>query len=187
MQVKRFDIAGPVEITPQRFADDRGYFSETFNASRLESEGIREAGWPQDNQSYSQHAYTLRGLHFQLPPFAQAKLVRVLRGSILDVAVDIRPGSPGYGKWMSATLTASGFNQLYIPAGFAHGFLTLEPHVEVAYKVTAPYSKAHDRSIRWNDPAIGIAWQLPGDAAPVLSAKDAEAPLLSEIAGQLIW
>ena len=126
----------------------------------------------------------LRGLHFQVAPFAQDKLVRVLRGSIFDVAVDLRQGSPDYGKWVSCVLSANARNQLLVPRGFAHGFLTLEPDAEVFYKVSAPYAPECDRGIRWNDPQIGIAWPLEG-REPVLSAKDAAAPLLSGIAGQI--
>ena len=185
MEVKRFEIEGPAEIVAHRHTDDRGYFCETFNAQRLAGLGIAEPAWVQDNQSFSERIYTLRGLHFQLPPFAQAKLVRVLRGSIFDVAVDIRKASPTFGKWIAATLTAERFNQLYIPAGFAHGFLTLEANVEVLYKVSAPYSKWHDRTIRWDDPAIGISWPLENGGQPLLSGKDANAPTLGDVAEQL--
>jgi dTDP-4-dehydrorhamnose 3,5-epimerase len=135
--------------------------------------------WVQDNQSFSKPANTLRGLHFQLPPFAQAKLVRVLKGSIFDVAVDIRKSSTSFGKWVAATLTAGEFNQLYIPAGFAHGFLTLEPDVEVFYKVSAAYSKPHDRSIVWDDPDLQISWPLAYGKIPTLSEKDSSAPAFS--------
>ena len=179
MEVKRFEIEGPAEILAYRHTDERGYFCETFNAQRLAGLGIAEPAWVQDNQSFSERIYTLRGLHFQLPPFAQAKLVRVLRGSIFDVAVDIRSASATYGKWIAVTLTAERFNQLYIPAGFAHGFLTLEANVEVLYKVSAPYSKPHDRTIRWDDPAIGISWPLENGAQPLLSDKDANAQTLA--------
>ena len=179
MEVKRFEIEGPAEIVAQRHTDERGYFCETFNAQRLAGLGIAEPAWVQDNQSFSERIYTLRGLHFQLPPFAQAKLVRVLRGSIFDVAVDIRKTSPTFGKWIAATLSAERFNQLYIPAGFAHGFLTLEANVEVLYKVSAPYSKPHDRTIRWDDPAIKISWPLEKGSQPLLSDKDANAPTLA--------
>ncbi len=175
MEVKRFEIEGPAEIVAHRHTDERGYFCETFNAQRLAGLGIAEPAWVQDNQSFSERTYTLRGLHFQLPPFAQAKLVRVLRGSIFDVAVDIRKTSPTFGKWIAGTLSAERFNQLYIPAGFAHGFLTLEANVEVLYKVSAPYSKPHDRTIRWDDPDIKISWPLENGVRPLLSGKDANA------------
>jgi dTDP-4-dehydrorhamnose 3,5-epimerase len=139
-----------------------------------------DVDWVQDNQSRSTAVFTLRGLHYQEPPFVQAKLVRVLRGRILDVAADIRHGSPTFGEWAALEVSAAAFNQIYVPAGFAHGFLTLEPDTEVFYKVSAPYSAQHDRAIRWDDPAIGIRWPLEGQA-PVLSAKDREAPLLAEV------
>ena len=179
MEVKRFEIEGPVEIVAHRHTDERGYFCETFNAQRLAGLGIAEPAWVQDNQSFSERTYTLRGLHFQLPPFAQAKLVRVLKGSIFDVAVDIRKTSPTFGKWIAVTLSAERFNQLYVPAGFAHGFLTLEANVEVLYKVSAPYSKLHDRTIRWDDPDIGISWPLEKGSQPLLSHKDANAQTLA--------
>lgn len=184
MEVKRFEIDGPAEIVPRCHTDERGYFCETFNAERLAGLGIAEPAWVQDNQSFSERIYTLRGLHFQLPPFAQAKLVRVLRGSIFDVAVDIRKTSPTFGEWIAVTLSAERFNQHYVPAGFAHGFLTLEANVEVLYKVSAHYSKPHDRTIRWDDPAIGISWPLANGAQPSLSAKDANAPTLGAVAEQ---
>ena len=136
----------------------------------------------QDNQSYSAEKGVLRGLHFQVAPFAQDKLIRVLRGSIFDVAVDIRNGSPTYGKWVACVLSAETFNQLLIPKGFAHGFLTLEPDIEVLYKVSAPYSPQCDRGICWNDPAIGIAWPLDRGQQPMLSDKDAAAPKLADVA-----
>ena len=179
LDVQRLPIREVIEIRPRKFGDDRGFFAETFNCDRFAAAGI-DIDWIQDNQSFSAPLGTLRGLHFQLPPFAQDKLVRVLRGRILDVAVDIRGGSPTYGKWVSAELSAEAFNQLLVPAGFAHGFLTLEPDTEVLYKVSAPYSSAHDRSIRWDDPDIAIDWPLAG-AQPVLSAKDRDAPFLRDM------
>ena len=133
----------------------------------------------QDNQSYSKDVFTLRGLHYQEPPFAQDKLVRVLRGRILDVAVDIRRGSPSFGRWVAVELSAEAFNQLLVPVGFAHGFLTLQPDTEIFYKVSAPYSGSHDRSIRYDDPALAINWPLEGNT-PVLSDKDDGAPSLAE-------
>jgi dTDP-4-dehydrorhamnose 3,5-epimerase len=184
MDVRRFEIEGPVELVPKRFTDERGYFCETFNAESLANAGISEPQWVQDNQSYSKNAHTLRGLHFQLQPLGQAKLVRVLKGSIFDVAVDIRRSSPTHSEWIAVTLSASHFNQLYIPAGFAHGFLTLEPNVEVLYKVSAMYSKNHDRSIAWNDPDINVGWPLETGKIPLLSEKDARAPTLAELMQQ---
>lgn len=185
MDIKRFEIDGPVELTTPRFGDDRGFFTETFNLSRMQDVGIQVPAWVQDNQSFSEHAYTLRGLHFQLAPAAQAKLVRVMRGSIFDVAVDLRHNSPSFGKWVGAILTAEKMNQLYVPEGFAHGFLTLEAKVEVFYKVSSFYSKPHDRSVLWSDPAIKIEWPLPAGKKPHLSTKDQTAPVLATILDQL--
>lgn len=178
LQTRRLAIGDVFEVTPRKFGDDRGFFSETYKAERFAEAGL-PIDWMQDNQSFSAQVHTLRGLHYQEPPFAQAKLVRVLRGRILDVAVDIRAGSPTFGRWVALELSAVKFNQILVPVGFAHGFLTLEPDTEVLYKVSAPYSSEHDRSIRWDDPAIGIEWPLE-DAEPVLSAKDEVAPSLAE-------
>jgi len=182
MEIRRLALEGVLEIIPGKFGDARGFFSETYSQKRFAEAGI-DIGWVQDNQSFSAESGVLRGLHFQLAPFAQDKLIRVLRGSIFDVAVDLRQGSPDYGKWVSCVLSADAWNQLLVPRGFAHGFLTLEPHVEVFYKVSAPYAPEYDRGIRWNDPQIGIAWPLEG-REPVLSAKDAAAPFLSGITEQ---
>lgn len=175
--IRQLDIPDVLEIKPRIFDDARGFFSEVFNAGKFRERGI-DLNWVQDNQSLSRDKYTLRGLHYQDPPFAQAKLVRVLRGRIFDVAVDIRRGSPTFGRWAALEVSAEAFNQILVPAGFAHGFLTLEPDTEVLYKVSAPYSGAHDRAIRFDDPQIAVAWPLDGHA-PVLSAKDAAAPLLA--------
>ncbi|SJZ85529.1 dTDP-4-dehydrorhamnose 3,5-epimerase [Consotaella salsifontis] len=180
INVRRLGLPDVIEITPKKFGDDRGFFAETFNRAQLAEAGI-DLDWVQDNQSLSAAALTLRGLHYQEPPFAQDKLVRVLKGRIFDVAVDIRAGSPSFGRWVAVELSAQTFNQLLVPAGFAHGFLTLEPDTEVFYKVSAPYSKAHDRSIRWDDPDIGIEWPL-GGGQPTLSDKDRAAPRLAEVA-----
>jgi dTDP-4-dehydrorhamnose 3,5-epimerase len=185
LDTKSFTISGPLKFVNQRFADERGHFTETFNLSKLQDLGVVESNWVQDNQSYSKEAFTLRGLHFQLPPFAQAKIIRVLRGKIFDVAVDLRPTSPTFGKWLSATLSAADMNQFYVPTGFAHGFLTLEPHVEVAYKVSNYYSKDHDRSLNWADSCLAIQWPLPVGVKPTLSGKDEEAPCLSVIEREL--
>ncbi len=182
MQVNDLGLGGVLEIIPKRFGDARGFFSEVFTRQRFHDAGITQ-DWIQDNQSYSAEKGVLRGLHFQVAPVAQDKLIRVLKGSIFDVAVDIRNGSPTYGKWVSCVLSAEKFNQLLIPKGFAHGFLTLEAGVEVLYKVSAPYAPQCDRGVRWDDPAIGIAWPLDG-MEPVLSDKDRKAPCLAEIAAQ---
>ena len=171
-EFRRLAIAEVVEITPPKFGDHRGFFSEVFKRSAFEAEGLA-IDWIQDNQSFSAEAGTVRGLHFQAPPFAQDKLIRVLRGSIFDVAVDIRKGSPSYGRWVGIELSADKFNQLLIPVGFAHGFMTLTPDVEVLYKVSAPYNRESEGAIVWNDPDLGIDWPRPGEA--ILSGKDAEA------------
>lgn len=178
LSIRPLSLPEVLEIIPAKFGDERGYFSETWNRDRFRDAGV-DTGWVQDNQSRSASVFTLRGLHYQEPPFAQAKLVRVLKGRIFDVAVDIRHGSPTFGQWAALEVSAAAFNQIYVPAGFAHGFLTLEPDTEVFYKASAPYSPAHDRAIRWDDPAIGIEWPL-GGREPVLSAKDRAAPLLAE-------
>jgi dTDP-4-dehydrorhamnose 3,5-epimerase len=187
VQVRSFDVEGPIEFTPPKFRDERGYFTETFSLARYRQAGVAEDTWVQDNQSLSHRKQTLRGLHYQIFPQAQAKLVRVLRGSIFDVAVDIRPASPTYRRWIGVTLTAEAGNQLYIPAGFAHGFLTLENDCEIAYKVSAYYSKQHDRSVAWDEPQFGIEWPLDRGSMPILSAKDAEAPALEQIRTDLVW
>jgi dTDP-4-dehydrorhamnose 3,5-epimerase len=183
MEIRRLELDGVLEIVPKKFGDARGFFSETYSQKRFAEAGI-DIGWVQDNQSFSAEKGVLRGLHFQLAPFAQDKLIRVLRGSIFDVAVDLRRNSPSYGKWTSSVLSAEAWNQLLVPKGFAHGFLTLEPGAEVFYKVSAPYAPEHERAVRWNDPAIGIDWPL-GGLAPVLSAKDAAAPLLADVVSDI--
>ncbi|WP_182084836.1 dTDP-4-dehydrorhamnose 3,5-epimerase [Aureimonas sp. ME7] len=185
LDIRPLDIPEVLELKPRKFGDDRGFFSETFNRQRLKGQGV-DIDWMQDNQSYSAEVFTLRGLHYQEPPFAQDKLVRVLRGRILDVAVDIRKGSPTYRRWVALELSADAFNQILVPVGFAHGFLTLEPHTEVFYKVSAPYSGEHDRSIRFDDPDFAISWPLDG-RDPVLSAKDKAAPRLAEIESPFVY
>lgn len=169
---------GVFEIIPEKFGDARGFFSETWSRRGFADLGL-PADWVQDNQSFSAEKFVLRGLHYQIEPHAQDKLVRVLRGSVFDVAVDIRKGSPGFGRWVSRTLSAGAWNQLLIPKGFAHGFLTLAPDTEVFYKVSAPYAPEHERAIIYDDPALAITWPLEG-ASPILSAKDRAAPLLAE-------
>jgi dTDP-4-dehydrorhamnose 3,5-epimerase len=171
-------IAGLIEVVPDRHGDDRGYFSEVYNEALWRDGGI-DAGFVQDNHSLSRETGTLRGLHLQTPPMAQAKLVRVARGRVFDVAVDVRAGSPTFRQWVGIELSAEKGNQLYIPVGFAHGFLTLEPDTEFLYKVSAPYSRPNDRSIRFDDPAIGIDWPIEINIDG-LSAKDREAGLLVE-------
>lgn len=165
--------------TPKRFGDARGWFAETFKQVLLDPM-TGPMAWVQDNHSYSQPRHTLRGLHFQAPPFAQDKLVRCLRGSVLDVAVDIRQGSPTFGRHVKAVLTAEAGEQIFVPQGFAHAFLTLEADCEIAYKVTNVYNAECDRGVLWSDPALGIDWGVaPGEV--VLSAKDALQPLLADM------
>lgn len=176
---QRLAIPEVFTYTPKRFSDERGFFVETFNSALMEPM-TGSALWVQDNHSRSEPVGTVRGLHFQVPPFAQDKLVRCIAGSILDVAVDIRHGSPTFGQHVSAKLTAAGGEQIFVPKGFAHGFVTLEPGCEVIYKVTNYYSGQHDRGVRWNDPALSIEWGVDADKA-VLSAKDAVAPMLEEL------
>ena len=166
-------------ITPARFGDARGFFSETYNAAALRAVGI-DATFVQDNQSLSRQRGVVRGLHFQTPPHAQGKLVRVLAGRILDVAVDIRVGSPTYGRHVSAELSAENGAQLWVPAGFAHGFCTLAPDSEVFYKVTDYYAPDCDAGICWDDPELNIAWPV-GATEAVLSAKDVKLPRLADI------
>lgn len=166
-------------IEAKRFGDARGWFTEVYSERAYDAMGVT-CRFVQDNHSYSAPAYTLRGLHFQTPPFGQDKLVRCIRGRIFDVAVDVRNGSPTYGKWVSAELSAENGRQLFVPIGFLHGFLTLAPDTEVTYKVSAPYAPANDGGIAWDDPDIGIAWPLPQGAAPELSGKDAIQPRLAD-------
>ncbi len=179
VELRRLALDGLLEIRPKRFADDRGFFSETWNDAAWRDAGIAIT-FVQDNHSLSRARGTLRGLHFQAPPAVQAKLVRVTRGSAFDVAVDLRPESPTYRHWAGVTLSAADWNQLLIPEGFAHGFLTLEPDTEVQYKASAAYSPPHDRAIRFDDPAIGIDWPLPA-AELILSDRDRAAPLLADV------
>lgn len=165
-------------INPKRFGDDRGWFTEVYSTKKFLEIGIPDE-FVQDNHSLSVPIGTLRGLHFQTPPYGQAKLVRCIHGKIFDVAVDVRRGSPTFGQWVGAELSAANGRQLYIPVGFAHGFLTLEPSTEVTYKVTNFYSPANDCGILWNDPLVNIDWPLPAGVDPLLSPKDEKQPPLS--------
>ena len=167
-----------VHIIPQRFADARGWFTETWNRERFEKLGVR-AHFCQDNESASVKAGTIRGLHFQRTPDAQAKLVRCLRGRIFDVAVDLRRESPTYKKWVGVELSADQGNQLFVPAGFGHAFLTLEDNCHVAYKVDAYYAPHSDGGVRWDDPELAIHWPMVG-TSPILSDKDACLPFLAD-------
>lgn len=179
LEVRPFELDGVLEIRPPQFADARGFFSEVWSRAAWRDAGI-DVEFVQDNHSLSKERGVLRGLHYQALPMAQAKLVRVTRGAVFDVAVDIRTGSPTFGRWVSAILSAERWNQLYIPAGYAHGFLTLEPECEVIYKVSMPYSADHDRAIRFDDPDISIDWPIPNDEM-ILSDKDRAAPRLADV------
>ena len=167
-------------VTPKRFEDARGWFSETYNAVRFASLGI-DAEFCQDNLSYSTEPLTLRGIHFQREPHSQAKLIRCVKGSIFDVAVDLRRSSPTYGRSVSTVLSAQGGEQLFVPAGFGHAYLTLVPGCEVAYKVNSYYAPDAESGIAWNDPRLAIAWPLDG-GHPLLSAKDSALPGLADCA-----
>ncbi|GMG81091.1 dTDP-4-dehydrorhamnose 3,5-epimerase [Paralimibaculum aggregatum] len=171
------DIPDLTIFRPKRHGDARGFFSEVWSRAAFEAAGLA-FDWVQDNHSRSAEAGTLRGLHYQAPPMAQAKLVRCTAGRIWDVAVDVRPGSPTHGRHFGIELSAENWAQLLVPRGFLHGFVTLTPDAEVQYKVDAPYSPEHDGAVAWDDPALAIPWPL--DGAPVLSAKDAAAPKLAD-------
>lgn len=172
------NISVPTLIRPRRFGDDRGWFMETYSEAAAERAGITDR-FVQDNQSFSAFQGTIRGIHYQRSPNAQAKLVRCLRGSIMDYAVDLRRDSPTFGQHVSAKLTAEGGEQLYVPVGYGHAFVTLEPGVEVAYKVNNIYAPDCDGGILWSCPTIGIDWPLPS-SGPVLSDKDQRLPALAE-------
>ena len=177
--MRRIDTAlpGVCIVEPQAYGDHRGYFMETYSTRAFEQIGIT-AVFVQDNQSFTAQKGTLRGIHFQNAPMAQAKLVRVTRGAVMDVAVDLRRGSPTYRQWVAVELSAGNKRMLYLPRGFGHGFKTLTDDVEFCYKVDNLYSKEHDRGIRFDDPSIGVAWgEVTED---LLSAKDLHAPLLEE-------
>lgn len=172
-------------IKTRRFGDDRGWFSETYRQDRFVELGISDR-FVQDNHSYSRHVGTLRGIHFQAPPHAQAKLVRCVRGRIIDYAVDLRAGSPTYGRHVAAELSAENGDQLYIPVGFGHAFVTLEPDSEVSYKVSDVYAPETDGGIAWNCPTLAIDWPLPSDG-PILSAKDMILPTLEGWASPFVY
>ncbi len=176
MKLINTDIEGVYIIEPKVFGDHRGWFMEIYNKKKLAEQGLK-VDFIQDNHSFSEKKGTLRGLHFQINPKAQAKLVRCTRGKILDVAVDIRVGSPTYKKWITVELSEENKKQLFIPKGFAHGFVTLTDNVEVQYKVDEYYFPENDRSIRYDDPDIGVNWGIDN---PILSEKDAKAPLLKD-------
>jgi dTDP-4-dehydrorhamnose 3,5-epimerase len=184
VQVLDTDLPGVVIIEPARFGDSRGFFSESWNRRRMAEAGI-DIDFVQDNHSMSHQPGTLRGLHFQTPPHAQAKLVRCGRGALFDVAVDIRHGSPTYGAWAGAELTFENGRQLLVPEGFLHGFVTREPDTEIIYKCSDYYAPDCDAAVRFDDPDIGIDWGL--SASPVLSEKDAAAPRLRDLPQYFKW
>lgn len=179
LEVKSLEIPDVKTAVPRKFADGRGFFSETYNQNTFSAAGIPDV-FVQDNHSYSADKGVIRGLHFQIPPRAQTKLVRVVRGSIFDVAVDLRQSSPTYGKWVSAELSAENWTCLYVPVGFAHGFCTLEPNTEVVYKVTDFYDPEHDKGLFWDDPQLGIEWPIDKDLI-TLSERDQKHPKLEQL------
>jgi dTDP-4-dehydrorhamnose 3,5-epimerase len=184
MRLLATELPGVIIVDPVIYTDDRGWFCESFNEARF-NDGLAALGLPtphrfvQDNHSSSK-AGVLRGLHYQLPPHAQGKLVRVVRGAAFDVAVDIRSGSPTFGRWVGIELSAANKRQAWIPAGFAHGFIALADETHFLYKTTDFYAKDCERSILWDDPAIGIDWPLVNASAPLVAPKDAAAPLLAQ-------
>ena len=179
MELRETKIDGVVLLKPQKFGDHRGFFSETYNKKVLLEHGI-DIDFVQDNHSLSANRSTLRGLHFQAPPFGQDKLVRVLKGAILDVAVDLRSGSPTYGEHVIEEVSAEEWNQILVPCGFAHGFITTEENTEVAYKVSNYYSASHVFGIKWDDPDLGIDWGV-SEQRLTISDKDKAQPLLKDI------
>jgi dTDP-4-dehydrorhamnose 3,5-epimerase len=179
MMIVDTNLPGVRVIRPQRLGDERGYFCETYSKPRYATVGIVDE-FVQDNHSYSRDRGVVRGLHFQTPPFAQAKLVWAVRGRFLDVVVDLRIGAPTFGAHIMAEISAEAGNQIYIPAGFAHGLCTLEPETEVFYKVSAAYAPEHDAGVAWDDPDLGIAWPI-APAAAILSPKDRRHPRLKDL------
>ncbi len=178
MDIKATKLPGVLLLKPRYFDDARGYFVETYNLRAARAAGLA-ADFVQDNQAFSLQRGTVRALHFQVPPHAQAKLVRVLRGAIYDVAADLRAGSPSYGRWVAATLTAQGGEQIFVPRGFAHGYCTLEADTEVAYKVDDYYAPDCERGLIWNDPTLAIDWPVAASDA-VLSDKDRKLPRFAD-------
>lgn len=177
MTVRETRLSGVLLIEPQRFGDDRGFFQETYHAARYREAGI-DATFVQDNLSRSVRG-TLRGLHFQVPPHAQAKLVHVLEGEVFDVAVDLRQGSPTFGRWVGETLSAENGRQMFVPEGFAHGFCVTSESALFAYKCSALYAPESEGAIRWDDPALSVNWPV---SDPLISSKDREAPLWASVA-----
>jgi dTDP-4-dehydrorhamnose 3,5-epimerase len=175
---KKTGLPGVFVVTPPVFADNRGFFKETYSRRVFRENGIQD-DFVQANHSWSKHAGTLRGIHFQIEPEAQAKLVRCIRGRIFDVAVDLGRSSPTFARWFATELSPDNHRQLYVPAGFGHAFLTLEDDTEVLYSVSRHYSRPHDAAVRWDDPAIAIDWPIRASDV-ILSQKDAEAPPLRD-------
>jgi dTDP-4-dehydrorhamnose 3,5-epimerase len=178
MRIEKCEIPEVLLITPPKFGDSRGFFSEVWSAAKLAAQGFNEV-FVQDNHSLSAQVGTVRGLHCQVAPSVQGKLVRVVKGAIWDVAVDIRRGSPTYGKHVASELSAGNWAQLWIPGGFLHGFCTLEPDTEVIYKVTADYDRAAERAVMWDDPDLALPWPVTSEAA-LLSEKDKSLPRLAD-------
>lgn len=185
MQFNKLGIPDVILIIPKKFGDSRGFFMETFKES-LFHDHAGPVRFVQDNCSFSAEVGTVRGLHFQLNPKAQGKLVSCTSGALLDVAVDIRQGSPTYGEYVSAALTAVNGEQLWVPAGFAHGFCTTLPDTVISYKVTDYYSPKHDRGLLWNDPALGIDWPVSDEKA-ILSDKDRRQPMLADVRSSFVF
>lgn len=183
MEVTQLDIPDVKIFRPKKFGDERGFFSETYNKRVLAEHGI-ELDFVQDNHSWSRETGVLRGIHFQTPPFAQDKLVRVVSGAILDVAIDLRKDSPTFGKHVSARISADEWNQILVPVGFGHGIVTLEPDTQLIYKVTNFYSPEHDKGLRWDDPDLAIDWPFSAEEM-ILSDKDKAQPYLRDIAADL--
>ncbi len=181
----KLEIPEVVVFTPKTFGDHRGFFSETFNSNTWSKAGF-DLEFVQDNHSLSTEKGTVRGLHFQSPPHAQTKLLRVVAGAVFDVAVDVRRGSPTFGKWVSAIISARKWNQILVPAGFAHGFCTLQPETQVLYKVTGTYAPDHEFGIRWNDPALGIDWPVDKNEA-IVSEKDRHYPNFADLGNHFTW
>ena len=179
MRIEESNIPAVKTLVPKKYGDHRGFFSEVYNKKALAEAGI-EIEFLQDNHSLSAERGTVRGLHFQTPPFAQDKLVRVVRGAVFDVAVDLRRSSATYGRHVSAVLSADAWNQILVPIGFAHAFMTLEPDTEVIYKVSEYYAPDHDKGLLWNDPALGIAWPI-SETEAILSDKDRRQPRIAEL------
>lgn len=178
LEVRETALPGMLVLEPRRYRDERGFFSETFSSARLRSLGV-DLDFIQDNHSVSAAPWTLRGFHFQAPPHAQAKLVRVVRGAILDAVLDLRAGSPTFGRWATVEISEARWNQVLVPQGFAHAFLTLEPDTHVLYKVTAPYVPEAEGGVRWDDPDLDVEWPRRHDI--VMSHRDRALPRLREL------